>query len=171
MAAEIAAGQVTFLGSLSRDEVAEFLGTVDVYVFTSHFEGCPNALLEAMMAGCVPVAWTISGITDYIITQGKTGFLCPVGDHEQFARHVALLGKQREELANISGAVAEEARSRFAREITAAEYAAVFQQVAAEPIRPWAPRGWSVFRGDENFQHNWRDVFPAKWKKSTQGRL
>ena len=50
MADSIAAGRVEFLGALTPDDIPGFLGETDIYLFTSHFEGCPNALLEAMMA-------------------------------------------------------------------------------------------------------------------------
>ena len=79
LASEIATGQVQFVGALDPLEVPRFLKETDVLLFTSHFEGCPNVLLEALMVGCVPVCWLIEGITDYIVRDGQTGFLSPVG--------------------------------------------------------------------------------------------
>ena len=48
--------QVEFVGAIPPKEVPSFLAETDVFVFTSHFEGCPNALPEAIMVGCVPVS-------------------------------------------------------------------------------------------------------------------
>jgi glycosyltransferase involved in cell wall biosynthesis len=102
MSREIMRGQVEFLGALSPEEVPQFLAETDIFIFTSHFEGCPNALLEAMLAGCVPVAWLIEGITDFIIEDGETGFICQVGDYKGFADHVSILAEDRDKLRTVS---------------------------------------------------------------------
>ena len=104
----------------------DFLGSIDALAFTSHFEGCPNALLEAMMAGAVPVSWRIEGITDFLIDDGRTGFLLETGDVEGFAARLAALAHDRSALDALSRAVATEARARFTDAASARAWAELF---------------------------------------------
>lgn len=57
----------------------EFRGA-DIFCFASHhYEGCPLAVLEAMQFG-LPVVASDRGGTPYLVTEGESGFLTPVGD-------------------------------------------------------------------------------------------
>jgi glycosyltransferase involved in cell wall biosynthesis len=170
MSEEIKGGQVEFLGALNPREVPRFLAETDVFVFTSRVEGCPNALLEAMMAGCVPVLWLIEGITDFIIEDGKTGFICPVGDYACFAKHVGTLARDRNTLQTMSEQVLSSARSHFTHYKAALAYADLIKKVMAESPPPWIPKSWDEFLGDPNFDHNWKeyiqDVPLVRWVKN-----
>jgi len=158
---EIKQGQVEFLGAINPDEVPSFLAETDVFIFTSHFEGCPNALLEAMMAGCVPVSWLIDGITDFIIEHGVTGFICPMGDSVEFAGKISDLCDSRDKLQEMAIKAAQATRLRFTPEIAAGEYASVFNEVMSEPAPSWKPASWRAFKPDPNFEHSWTELIPA----------
>lgn len=153
---EAEAGQVTFLGALSPAEVPQFLARTDVFLFTSHFEGCPNALLEAMMAGCVPASWLIEGITDFILEDGATGFLCPTGDYGCFTARVEELASGRSQLRRMSHKTAEAARQRFSNQEAGAAYARLIKQVMDERPPAWVPKPWQEFRRDPNFKRGWK---------------
>jgi len=144
-------GQVTFLGALEPQAVPEFFAQTDLYVFPSHFEGCPNALLEAIMAGCVPLAWVIDGITDYIIEDTQNGFLFETGDCAKMAETVASLHKDRPRVGALSNAAASNARARFTSAKTAEAYARLLHAVMAEPPPAWTPKPWEQFTPDPNF--------------------
>ena len=45
-------GSVVFLGHVPRSTVWQVMKAAAVYVSLSAFEGCPNAVLEAMACGC-----------------------------------------------------------------------------------------------------------------------
>ncbi|WP_282154046.1 glycosyltransferase family 4 protein [Ruegeria atlantica] len=164
MASHQAEGRVEFMGALTPDEIPQFLGETDVYLFTSHFEGCPNALLEAMMAGCVPVCGLIDGITDFLIETGRTGFIEKLGDAEGFAGTIAALHKDRAKLAELSQATAAEARARYTDEVAADAYAGVIRDLMSEPAPDWTPRPWRAFKPDPNFPGYWRHRIPAGLK-------
>lgn len=164
-------GTVEFLGSLSPFQVPKFLAGIDVLLFPSQFEGCPNALLEAMMAGCVPVASKLEGITDFILQEGKTGFLCPVGDCETFASRVFELAKNRNKLRKMSQSVVQDARERFSQSRMAADYARVLKKVMSEPAPEWTPRPWSEFQVDPAFKQTWRRYVPDSVKKGVRNMM
>lgn len=62
-----------------------YFARADAFVLSSRFEGMPNVLIEAMMAGCTPVATDCRTGPSEVITDGKTGYLVPVGDPEALA--------------------------------------------------------------------------------------
>jgi glycosyltransferase involved in cell wall biosynthesis len=161
---EIGAGTVSFLGPLTPTEVPEFLSSIDVFVFPSHFEGCPNALLEALMAGCVPVAWILAGITDFIVQEGETGFLADRGDVKTIAAAIEHLAQNRDELQRMSEAAARSARDRFTNNKSAEAYAELFRQVVQTPVTPATVTPWSEFTVDENFSYGLRDWMPHRMR-------
>lgn len=57
-----------------RSDVADVFAASDIYVFPSHQEGLPVALMEAMSVGLPAVASSIRGNTD-LIEENKGGFL------------------------------------------------------------------------------------------------
>jgi len=164
MRAEIEQGQVEFLGAIPPKQVPSFLSETDVFVFTSHFEGCPNALLEAIMAGCVPVSWRIEGITDFIVEDGKTGFLSPIGDCRSLAKKVGRLAGDRELLQMMGAEAAGTARERFSNQRAATAYAKLIKEVISEPPPPWIPKPWSQFITDLNFKHTWTEWLPISFR-------
>ncbi len=161
---EIAQGQVELIGAIIPNEVPEFLSETDLFLFTSHFEGCPNALLEAIMAGCVPVSWLIDGITDFIIEDEKSGFICPMGNIEFFARRIEQLDHDRTALQAMSKAAAQVGRERFTNERAARAYADLFKEVMAESPPSWAPKPWGKFQSDPNFEHSWTELLPVNMR-------
>jgi sugar transferase (PEP-CTERM/EpsH1 system associated) len=70
---------VEFLGA--RDDVAELLPHIDVFVLPSFAEGISNTLLEAM-ACAVPVVATAVGGNVELVVDGKTGRLVTPGDDD-----------------------------------------------------------------------------------------
>lgn len=167
----IAAGRVELLGALGPANVPGFLADTDALLFTSHFEGCPNALLEAMMAGAVPISSRIEGTTDFLITEGETGFLCAADNHACFAHHAAVLERDRARLVRMSAAVAAAARARLTNATAAAAYADLFAEVMAAPPPAWHPLPWSRFRRDPNFQHSWSEWLPSALRDSLKRLL
>jgi len=77
-------------GWLSNGEVQRILRDSDVFLFPSHFEGLPNAVVEAMAAGLPVVATRVGGVPD-LIRHGQSGFLADVGDVVGMAKMVGQL--------------------------------------------------------------------------------
>jgi glycosyltransferase involved in cell wall biosynthesis len=66
---------VRFAGQVS--DVAGLLTAVDLGVFSSRSEGCPNGVLECMAAGLAVAATDIEGVREVL---GSAALLTPVGD-------------------------------------------------------------------------------------------
>jgi len=84
-------GLIRFHGVVSPDETAALLEAHDVYLLASEFEGMPNALIEAMSRGCVPIVTRVESGVPELIRDGENGFLVPVGDVHAFAERLRVL--------------------------------------------------------------------------------
>ncbi|WAL58379.1 glycosyltransferase family 4 protein [Thermocoleostomius sinensis] len=84
-------GVVQFVGIIPHDEMPDLLKQHDVFVMTSAFEGMPNALLEAMGQGCIPVVTDIDSGIPEIVKDGINGYRVSVGDIHIFAERLANL--------------------------------------------------------------------------------
>jgi glycosyltransferase involved in cell wall biosynthesis len=73
---------IRFPGHVS--DVAGLLGAVDVSVFSSRSEGCPNAVLESMAANLAVAGTDIDGIREVVGPAGRE-FLAPAGDSDALA--------------------------------------------------------------------------------------
>ena len=162
---------IQFLGAIPPPEIPDFLAETDIFLFPSQFEGCPNALLEAMMAGCLPIAWKLEGITDFIIEDGVSGAIVALGDCAQFAARIAEFATNHKRLKLLQHTAAQQTRERFRTEIAAKRYAEVIHSAMARPAPEWQPKPWSEFAGDPNFEHSWRDWIPQKLKAKLRSIL
>ena len=84
-------GAIRFLGVTSPEDTAALLQQHDVYLLASEFEGMPNALIEAMGRGCVPIVSRMTSGIPELIRDGENGFLVPVGDYAAFAARLQWL--------------------------------------------------------------------------------
>jgi glycosyltransferase involved in cell wall biosynthesis len=68
--------------------MALYYSLADIFILSSHSEGSPNALLEAMMAGLPVIATAVGGVPE-IVRSGVTGTLVPAGDTDAMAGRIA----------------------------------------------------------------------------------
>ena len=74
--------RVTLIGSISREELLQYLGGARVFVLNTSFESFSFQIVEAMNAG-VPVVTTNIGNLAEIIENGKEGILVEPSNKEQ----------------------------------------------------------------------------------------
>ncbi|MEM8672435.1 MAG: glycosyltransferase family 4 protein [Cyanobacteria bacterium P01_G01_bin.67] len=99
--------QVSFLGF--RQDVAEILAQVQIYVLISHWEGLPCTIIEAMRAGLPVVASDVGGVKEIVIDQ-QTGYVISRSDvqtlhqkldyligNEQARISMGIMGRQKYE--------------------------------------------------------------------------
>ena len=75
--------------------------SLDIFILSSHYEGMPYSLLEAMSMGIPAVGTDVIGIKDLII-HGETGFLVREGDQGELANAVIKLIENPETLSFFS---------------------------------------------------------------------
>lgn len=91
-------------------DIRPLLDCVDAVVMTSHFEGFPNALAEAMTANVPIIATAVPGICD-LVSDDKNGLLVPLGDHLALAAALTRLSESVSTRVRLAG----EAQRRISR--------------------------------------------------------
>ena len=79
---------IRFAGHVN--DVAGLLSAVDIGVFSSRSEGCPNGVLECMAAGVAVAGADIPGVRDVVGPQGIE-LLAPAGDASALAQIILKL--------------------------------------------------------------------------------
>lgn len=103
--------RVLFLGFV--EDVPGLLADLDVFVLSSHQEGHPLALLEAMAMGVPVVATDITGVAE-TITDGVDGILVPPGDAGALAEAIKAVGRD----PDVASRMGRGARKKVEREYT-----------------------------------------------------
>jgi len=70
--------RITVTSCIPKHDALRYIRTMDIFAFTSLHDGCPNTVLEAMLAG-VPIVATSVGAVPELIEDGKHGLLVPPG--------------------------------------------------------------------------------------------
>jgi glycosyltransferase involved in cell wall biosynthesis len=102
------ASNVRFAGYVS--DVAGLLGAVDLGVFSSCSEGCPNGVLECMAAGLAVVGTDIEVIRE---VAGESEFLAPCGNAKRFAEQILKLAADPALCATIGAANQSRIKARY----------------------------------------------------------
>lgn len=104
------ADEVSFVGHLTEDEIAELYHEMDVAIFPSYSESFCVSAVEAQACGVPVIATSIGGFFESTLP-GKTGFLCQPGDVEAFAEEIGRLYRDvplREKMGQDGRAYVEE---------------------------------------------------------------
>lgn len=91
--------KINLVGSQKNSKA--FYKMFDIFILSSHYEGMPYSLLEAMSMGIPAVGTDVIGIKDLII-HGETGFLVREGDQGELANAVIKLIENPETLSFFS---------------------------------------------------------------------
>lgn len=94
---------VSFLGSISDDELGRVLRSHHVLAVPSTYEGFGIVYVEGMSQGLPALATTAGGASE-IITEGENGFLVEPDDPVALAARLTLLYRDRDRLAQMSRA-------------------------------------------------------------------
>lgn len=118
----------SFLFTGYRQDVPRLLSAIDIFVLSTHWEGLPLVILEAMARAKPVIATDVDGIPE-IIQDGETGLLFPHEDHQQLAAHVIGLLRDRPRAVRLGDAGLRLVQTRFSREQFADSMNAVYRAV------------------------------------------
>ena len=105
--------EVRWTGSIPNEAAREHLLESDIMVMPSQSEGFPVTLVEAAVAGVVPVASDLPSGVPEIVIPGYSGFRLPIGETRQFAAAIASLASDPIMLEEMSANVRNIAVSNF----------------------------------------------------------
>ncbi|MDB9885789.1 glycosyltransferase, partial [Gammaproteobacteria bacterium] len=65
-----------------------YFSQADIFVLSSHVEGLPNVLVEAMMCGCTPVSTDCPTGPREVLKDGKYGYLTPIRSPKALSQQI-----------------------------------------------------------------------------------
>ena len=120
--------KVSFLGD--RHDVPELLRRSQCFILSTHYEGLPISIMEAMRAGLPIIATNVSGVREEV-AHGENGYLVPHLDAPALARALQKLTVDEAKREQMGAA----SRAKFLNEFTRArmlgEIDALYTQVTA----------------------------------------
>lgn len=112
-----------------QTDIPAMLSAFDVYVLSSHWEGLPLSLLEAMAMKRPSVATAVDGSVE-VIQHGIDGFLVEAGNHAQMADYVVQLLKDAEMRQNFGEAARRRVEEHFHVDKMVKEWETLISDVA-----------------------------------------
>ncbi len=116
----------------NRGDVENLYPACDVTALPSLFEGTPNVALESMACG-VPVVATAVSDNAYIVRDGETGYLVPLGDPGQYSERLLAVARDPALRARLGAAARCWVETEFSGARLAAKTEAVYRDVLKRP--------------------------------------
>jgi glycosyltransferase involved in cell wall biosynthesis len=114
-----------------RSDVARVMRAFDVFVLSTHFEGLPLVVLEAMSVGLPVVATAVNGIPE-VIDSEDVGLLYPHEDADALARHLTTTLSDRALASRLGAAGRDSVRRRFGMEAFADNVSALYSDALGD---------------------------------------
>jgi glycosyltransferase involved in cell wall biosynthesis len=150
---------VSFPGKVLYGEVPRLLAEHDVFLLASDYEGQPLSLLEAMVAGLVPVVSDLpSGIRE--VVDADTGKLIPPDNARGYAEAIVHLHEHRDELHRLAVNAEGRARREFTVSAMVERWLAVLPPKLPEAMA-W-PEKWSL-KPILSAPNRWWFSSPMRW--------
>ena len=121
------AGKLTLTGRIPRAESLRYLRAMDVFAFASLHDGCPNAVLEAMLAG-VPIVAASSGALPEMIEHAKEGLRVQPGSAVELCDAIERLLSNGEAGKEYGLHARERALQQFAPQREVEEYVEMYRE-------------------------------------------
>ena len=137
--------EVNLLGHVPREQLPALYASADLVPLTSHSEGIPLSLMEAMASGCVVLAPGITGSPE-LISDEKDGLLYSPDSMDNFLSKLELVFSRGAALDEMRIAARSKIKSRFNGALNLASFA---QDFVSRIEKSWAPAASSF----ENHHH------------------
>jgi glycosyltransferase involved in cell wall biosynthesis len=117
-----------------RTDIPRMLRAMDVFVLTSHWEGLPRVIFEAMSVGIPVVATRVGGVME-LVKHEKTGLLAEPGDISMLTAHVVRLLRDPAFAGRLADAAAHSELEQFDTHASVAQYACIYRELmnSSEP--------------------------------------
>jgi glycosyltransferase involved in cell wall biosynthesis len=121
--------RVFFAGQVTN--VQRYYADSDVLVNSSHSEGSPYVLLEAMAAGLPIVATAVGGVPE-MVENNETALLVPPSDPQAMADAIGRLLSDEKLAARVAKNASELVSSRFSPETYVQSLAEIYREVISK---------------------------------------
>lgn len=111
----------------ARDDIADIMQVLDVFVLPSKNEGISNTILEALASGLPVIATAVGGNLE-LVEAGVNGMLVQPGDVGGMAQALLAYLDAPARIAEQGASARQQAQQRFSIPVMAEAYAAVYDQ-------------------------------------------
>jgi glycosyltransferase involved in cell wall biosynthesis len=118
-----------------RDDVIELLHDLDVFVLSSHSEGLPSAVMEAMAAARPIVATAVGGVKE-LVADGESGILVEPRDPTALAGGIVSLLEDPERARKLGDSARARLEARFTLDQTTERLGAFYLERTAATRSP-----------------------------------
>ena len=123
-------GRVHFLGL--RTDIPDVLGAADIFVLSSHYEGNPLSVIEAMAAGLPIVSTAVGGVPE-LLRNGQEGFIVQPGRAEELSQAMMTLLRDAGLRKAMGAAAAARAKEKFDVAAMVRAYEELYDEISARP--------------------------------------
>lgn len=114
-------GQVTFMGTISEPESADFLNSLKIYIHASLGETMSTSIMQAMACGKPVIASDVEGINN-MIENGINGILVPPSDPHAISDAVLRLLDDEVLLNKLASNALDKARQNYSNKVMFDKY-------------------------------------------------
>ena len=118
---------VKFTGT--RSDVPSVLAALDVFVFPSHYEGLPGALIEAMAAGLPIVCTPVDGNSE-LVSDGESGLYSDVRCPDQLSNRLIEVLSDNDLARRLADSAQNRAKNRYSLEIMVENFSSLYHEQA-----------------------------------------
>jgi len=111
-----------------REDIANIMRSLDIFVLPSQAEGISNTILEAMATGLPVIATAVGGNTE-LVKQGETGLLVPSSDPDAMAQAMLSLLNDKEKRQQLSENSHQRVIENFSIQAMVAKYTEVYDSL------------------------------------------
>lgn len=121
--------KISLVGQIKN--ISEYYNSAKIFAFTSHFEGFPNALIEAMFMGLACISTDCPTGPSELITNGENGFLINVNDENALSEKMSILINDQKLIESYSNA-AQKSVQKFKVESVSKEWETIISLAMAK---------------------------------------
>lgn len=122
------ADRTIITGKVSRQKALSYLSYVDIFAIPSLHDGCPNAMIEAMLAAKAIVGSNVDAIGE-ILEDGRNGLVVPPRDAGAIAEALSRLITQPSSRQQLGIAARQTALNRLSPAVEQKNWQAVYRRV------------------------------------------
>ena len=119
--------KIALTGRIPRHDALRYIRAMDIFAFTSLHDGCPNTVLEAMLAGASIIATRV-GAVPQLIEHGKHGLLVQPGSATELCEAMVKMLDENTNRREYGNQAQQRVLSEFAPDKELESYWAVYQE-------------------------------------------
>lgn len=121
---------IKIMGFVSGDQKKRAFQAAHIFVFPSHGEGMPNAVLEAMGFGLPVITTPVGGLIDFF-EDGKNGYFIKKNNPDDIEEKIKILMSNEKIVVDIALTNFRMAKERFCSDKVARRVQTIFDEVAS----------------------------------------